>query len=419
MMAEPSEPVLLEAEIAKTLAPSAFIACPHDLAKQYADLYSEKLEAPWDFWYFTFLTAFGVYVSNLAQLDTSFDVQPRLFTVLLGQSGDPRKSTVLGETKKFFEALDAEGDLPVSAHTLWGVGSAEGLGKTFKKSSKVLLVFDELRSFINVARREGSVLLPVVNTLFESNKYDNVTKSYTISIDNALLSMVAGSTTETFGSMFTSEFLAIGFLNRLWLVPADRTHSIPFPHPINPEARDILLKRTRDRIIAIHAEFKTNKFRPIRLTLTPEALDAWSTWYARRSTSVHATRLDAYGLRLCLLLTLVRGHFEVPVSIVEDVVRMLDWQLEARRDNDPIDSETKAALIEEKIRRVLGRGPQTKSQLFKLTNGRRYGVTLFQRALEALVSAGEVVQNKETRAYHLIVSGLKKADTPETPRSHP
>lgn len=388
-------------EILRPPAPSEFVTEPADLAKQFADLYSEYLEPPWDFWYFSFLTFFGGYTAGLVTLESSLVLQPRLYTSLLGVTGDARKTTAMNQTRQFFADL-AHPSLQVGCHVLSGVGSAEGLGKTLAKEPKCILHYDELKSFVGVAKRDGSVLLPVVNSLFETNTYQNTTKTADINVENGLLSLLSGSTVETYVDMFTADFMSIGFPNRVWIVPAVRTKSISRPKPIDPVRRERLLEATRQRLRDLHALFVKNGLKPHPFGVSPDADRLWDEWYQARARTLFDTRLDTYGLRLQVLLSATRGYFAVGQSVVEDVIKMLAWQLEARRDYNPIDAETLAARTEDRIRRVLTRGPQTERMLFKLVNARRVGHTVFRKAIDALKLGGEIELDSPTRQYRLV-----------------
>jgi hypothetical protein len=64
-----------------------------------------------------------------------------------------------------------------------GLGSAEGLAKTIQKRgyTNCLLVFDELRTFVDKAKIEGSILLSIVNTLFDETELRITPKGMTSS----------------------------------------------------------------------------------------------------------------------------------------------------------------------------------------------------------------------------------------------
>src|SRR5262249_42512682 len=83
------------------------------LGKESADLYGASLEAPRAFFYFAFLTYFGALISKKVTLDSELTVQPRLYTVLLGESAATRKSTALDKAHEFFRSLESDHEPPV------------------------------------------------------------------------------------------------------------------------------------------------------------------------------------------------------------------------------------------------------------------------------------------------------------------
>lgn len=367
------------------------------LAREFADLYDEYLESPKSFFYFAFLTYLGAIVSKSVTLASELGVQPRLYTGLLGESADTRKSTALGKADEFFKSL-----LPTKLtwQTLHGVGSAEGLAEAINDSGNLpfLLHYDELKAFVQKGKIDTSVLLPMVNTLFERGDYDNVTRRTPngggrVSVRDASLSLLGASTKDTYATMFTQQFTAIGFPNRLWLV-ADRSEkSFAVPGKIPPERLQPLRKHVKDLLQRIHAAYVKNDRRPIEYGMTPGARQMFDEWYANREGSIFERRLDTYGHRLALLLAVASGRVdpaEIDETVMAAVVALLRYQLEVRRECDPVDAETKIAALEERVRRVLTRGPLKEWDLKKRVNATRSGLWVWDAAVRNLKKAGEI-----------------------------
>jgi hypothetical protein len=363
-----------------------------DLALEFADLYSQYLEAPRGFFYFAFLTYVGALVSRMVTLASELDVQPRSYTVLLGKSGDTRKTTALRKTEQFFKDL-----IPVATpwRTVLGAGSAEGLAKDVNGEHPAILHLDEFKSFVDKARIDGSVLLPMVGSLFERSDYGNTTKKDTIEIKDGSLSLLAASTVETYSTMFSPQFQAIGFLNRLWLITGESDKSFPVPRKIPADQRSALQGRVKDRLAEVRDAYLRNGSRPVEYSITPGAQELFAEWYTARSGSVFETRLDTYGHRLALLLAVVRGKSEIDEAIMRDVVGMLRVQLTIRREYDPVDAGNVIAALEEDIRRKLHAHPGALPErgtggLKHRCHATRHGLFAWQKALGNLVKAGKV-----------------------------
>ena len=239
------------------------------LGRDFADLYSQYIESPRSFLYMSFLTYFGSCISRMVTLDSELWVQPRLFTVNLGQSADTRKSTALRKADEFFAGLGI-----FAPHVLYGVGSAEGLAAEMEVNENggspvLLLHLDELKTFVDKARAEHSILLPMTGSLFERNDYDNRIKDKKVSIRGCYLCMNAACTVETYATMFAPAFFDIGFLNRLFIIIDDSPARFALPAKI--DTRD--LTQLRDRVIArltdIRGMYAAYGARPVPLPSSP------------------------------------------------------------------------------------------------------------------------------------------------------
>jgi len=352
-------------------------------AGDFARLYSQYLESPVEFFYFAFLTFLGAVLSGRLTAETELNPQPRFFTLLLGESADDRKSTSISKTAQFFQEALTDGSLGHS----WGVGSAEGLAGLFDEEdggcSRVLLLFDEFKAFVSKCMIEASVLLPCVNTLFESNVFHSRTKNSAITLNGAHLSILGASTIQTFERCWTPAFRDIGFNNRLWLVPGSAQQRFSIPLTI-PKAEKSRIRTNLVEILGIVGG-------GLELPFTLGAMRLYDSWYKTREHSIHTKRLDVYALRLMLLLAVNERKTHIDEDAADCAVRLCDWQLAVRRAYDPIDAESSIARMESEILRQLTRkGSLSKRELQQATNANRVGVWTFDTALLNLAKDGRV-----------------------------
>lgn len=376
-------------------------------AGRFATTYAQYLEPPPHFFYFSYLTLLGSYLSGLLLLESELKLEPRLFTILLGLSGTARKSTAADKTIDFF--LNT---LPHSVSRFLedrchmaicqGAGSAEGLAKyLMSKADRVLLWLDEFKTFVSKCKIDTSALLSMVTTLFESTSYQNSLKSNDIQVKNGHLSLLACSTTEVFQACFDSRFQSVGFSNRLFIVPgeSERKYSVP---PKMPEFERELLAADLEAVVAFVGKGRT-------LTFTPEALAIWDDYYKNLESSIHAIRLDTYGLRLALLLAVNEKRESIDTDIVRKVISILHWELGVRKQYDPIDADSALAIMEERIRRVMQMKHTVKErELARLTNAHRAGLWVFHTAIQNLVKYGEI-EWKPKKTLKLIRGGANAA----------
>jgi hypothetical protein len=371
-------------------------------AGYFTNVLSSYMEAPQEFLFMSYLTGLGSVASPWLRIKSILKTQPRFFTLLLGESASERKSTVLKQVAGHFGEV-----LGDSFNSCWGIGSAEGLQKILKRKETsrynrrseeepvtLLLLCDEFKSFVNKCGIETSVLLPFVNTLFESNVYETHTKKTSISIRNAHLSMLAASTKATYERIYTPAFLDIGFPNRVFIVPgtAKRQFSLP---PAIPEDEKRELKRNTGKVLEHVRE-------GLALGLTQEAADLYHHWYMNLKPSIYTKRLDTYSLRLMQLLAVNELKEEVDTEIVERATALCDWQYEVRKLYDPIDAETKSAKMEESIRRALSRGPKKDWELKRSTGANRMGLFIYRMAINNLKSETEIGYDTKTKRYYLV-----------------
>ena len=311
------------------------------------------------------------------KLNIGLDSEPRLYTVLLGESYSVKKSTALKKTLEFFGNISSSDALHVS----YGAGSAEGLARELASHSDLLLAFDELKAFVEKTKLQGSVLLPMLASLFENNHWDNAIKNpkHSISVRDARLSLLGCCTTDTYSRMWTPEAIAIGFPNRLFVVAADRKAKVAWPEPPDPKVLDGVRERIRRQLERL----------PLNLDIEPEAKAEWKAWYKSLPDSEHSKRLDTIGFRLLALIALTTDKERVDVETIRRVVAILDYELRIRMLTDPIDADNRIARLEEKIRRSLkGKGPLSERDLRRATHGDRDGLWAFNAARTNLLNSG-------------------------------
>lgn len=397
------------AESARPWRPPDAVGIPEDgyvgIAADFADLYSERTELPRSFLYVTFLTYLGILVAHRVTLHSQMRPSPRLYIICIGTSADTRKSSSINCVDAFFRDV-IQGFADYVHH---GLGSAEGLARRLGRDPKtrevrpLIIHLDEARVLTDKARPEGSILLPMLATLFERTVFDNTTKTHTISIRNGYVALAAASTPETYASMWSGAFLDVGFTNRVWLVTGGSDRRIALPEPIPEDRRQAVAADLGDLLARVDQAAGPGQ---LALRLEPEAARLWETWYLAMPRSIHSRRLDTYGWRLMILLSLSRGDLEtVSADTVRRVIALLDHQLAVRRQHDPVDAEGTVARLEALIRRaLLTSGPLTRRDLRRRVNADRYGLWTFETALSNLTRprAGDVPDvryDRQTRRY--------------------
>lgn len=364
------------------------------VAGRFAKIFAQYLETPAQFMVMSFLTILGHIIGDRIALRSELKPPPRLYTALLGKPGDTRKSTAINAVGGFFRESINSDDLNI----VYGVGSAEGLAKCFKRNQNMLLAIDELKTLVQKMKIDTSVLLPCINTLFEINRFHSHTKKHDIELEDASLSLLAASTIETYQTMFNSTFTDIGFINRLFIVIGGSERKFAVPQVI-PETEKKPLKQELGNILHLVGELARNG--QYLMPMASEAVDIFEKWYFERPDSVFTTRLDTYGHRLMPLLAVNEMLDIITPEIAEKTVSLLEYQYAARQYADPIDADTTIAKIEERVRRLLASGPLEKRELERRGNKNRVGIWTWDQAIKNLRTAGEIIWDPKAKKFLL------------------
>ena len=375
----------------------------------FARLMAAGTEVPEEFYFAAGLTFFGATCGERLTLNAQLKGEPRLFTVLLGESADDKKSTAFRTTADFFDSVwnGLPAVLPKPS-LCYGVGSAEGLANSLKKNpAGVVLCYDELQALIAKSKIDSSTLLPMVASLFEQTKYENATKNQTLKVDDARLSLIGCCTTDTYSNMWTRDAIAIGLPNRLFVVWADRKKRVSWPEPRDPSKVEAIRKTIIQQLGRL----------PKELDMTPEAKDLWQDWYDKLPSSVHTKRLDTMGVRLHGLMALTADKDVIDVVTVQTVILILDYELTVRTLTDPIDADGTIAQLEGAIRRQLdAHDSLSERDLRRKTSADRKGIWAFNMAITNLVAAKDIFRRPDGRLIRLRedVSAKLSAASPPT-----
>ncbi len=367
------------------------------VAADFAQLYSEHLESPPQFFYMDFLTVLGAIVCDRVRLASELREPPRLYEIKVGRSWLARKSYSQDKTIEFFQPLIAD---DAAFKIKWGVGSDRGLARELS-GNRCLLVYDEFKHFVDKSRT--SSLLTLTNELFGKTDYDGDTKDATVTVRDGHLTILGACTVHTFERMFSSDFRDIGFLNRILLVWGEREKELPFPSEIPSERRETLQARVREIIAATQSQSRP------AFDFAPDArrlYDEWSKGWLGQS--VYHERLDTMMLRLLPLYALITLSERFERSHVEALIHLMECQYQTRKSFDPVDSSSKIARCEQKILRVLEKGQMGEARVKDLTHARDQGIWFYKKAWGNLEKEGYVLRISSGRGWQCLITDAGK-----------
>jgi Protein of unknown function (DUF3987) len=339
-----------------------------------------------------------------------------LYVLKVAESAWRRKSTSTRFAEKFVspilqDALFGQYE-DYASLVVYGVGSAEGLGTRLRSKAdpagnsvttrRVVLVFDEFRRFEAKSSIDGSALRPMVNEMFESNQYENLTKTTSLQIPDGHLGFLSNTTEATYRNLVAAgESVDLGFLNRFFLVVGHSRKKIARPKaPPESELAPIReeLKGYLEKLLPLNANGSASEEKVIRLT--PGADAAWADWYQNLEETAETARLDNLGMRLMGLLAFTSGEDLIDEELLCSVLDILKYQEEVRAIYQPITGENPDAKMEQRILRELRqRGPLSERDLRRYANADRSGLETFRRAKNMLIDAKEIRARKEDSKF--------------------
>jgi Protein of unknown function (DUF3987) len=392
-------------------------------AAKFADLFSRHYESPKVFLYIDLLAIIGVMISGRFRADIDLPVQPRLYVLKIAQSAWKRKSTSTKLADNFIRSiLGQKGNgqwryADYESPVIYGVGSAEGLGTRLVADTEntgilgmpvttrhAALLYDEFRRFEAKSSIEGSALRPMVNELFESNQYENLTKNNPLRIVDGHLGFLSNTTEETYRNLLASgESIDLGFLNRFFLVVGSTDRRIARPKS-PPESELAAIGAELEQYFADLPPLKEDgsASNEIVIPLTPAAETRWERWYVSLEETPETARLDSLGMRLMGLLAFTSGQKEIDEDLVDAVLSILDYQRRVRTIYRPNTGENPAARMERKIKFELSKRPLAERDLRRHTNADRSGINVFRAAMNSLINIREIRLRKEDKKFELV-----------------
>jgi hypothetical protein len=164
-----------------------------------------------------FLLAVGMVIGRNAWRYSPRALYPNFYMLLLGQTGDSRKSTVL------WLACELLRYVGVDFKDLDGVASAEGIYEALsaKEGSKGLVAADEFRALLSVAQRKGTQnITPKLNSLYYCPDRSAVNRVDSTVIIKPFVSLLAATPQEYIEDILSDLDISGGFLNRFLIISA-------------------------------------------------------------------------------------------------------------------------------------------------------------------------------------------------------
>ncbi|MEK7752024.1 MAG: CHC2 zinc finger domain-containing protein [Acidobacteriota bacterium] len=374
----------LEPEESEPEAPTVPALVWHGLAQGFVDLLEDSTEAPREYRLAVFLTVVGALIGRRAWVTYSRPVYPNFYTLLVGETATPRKTTVTSFGLDLM--MDVAERSGVKAKPLYGLASVEGLAAAMKDGDspepyRVVTVEDELKSLLRKAEQKGvSNLIPRLTELYNcGRRFEVNTKADRVSIENPFLVVVAGSTAEWFRECIGQSEISGGFLNRWCVFTGTPDRLIPFPKAPGVQEWGALVSDLARVLRQAEGEFK----------FTPEAEEIFTEFYGsfrRRGyggLKAEATaRTDLHAVKFGLLYAILGEHQRIEGEDIARGIALAKYTMEAAGSLVGEAGMSRTGAQEKKLLTLLQRGRVSTREAMRQLHLCADELTRITRALE-------------------------------------
>jgi len=366
------------------------------LFAQWRDTVVPCTEAALENLWSAFLVAVGLMLGRSIWKDSPRPLYPNFYLLLLGLTGDSRKSTVLWFAGELLRHVGEDVEI------LTGIVSTEGIFERLakKEETRALGYADEFRSLLSVAKRKGTQdILPKLNTLYycpEREGIDRREKSTTVI--RPFFSLITATAQEYVEDLLGNLEVAGGTLNRFLIISGEEQPPKPDVSSPSPEVWERIaapLRQIRDRWAAS----------PRRMDWSPEAREMWTTFYtewrtARKAWDAKSANLTArifeHVLKVALVYSALGEEKKISAKSLATAIAIGEWlqsnvlRLFGDVGLDQFSKAEKVILEIVKAKGEIYRRELQQSGFKKGINGELFGRVL--RALEANghVTIGEI-----------------------------
>ena len=364
------------------------------LLDDYRYLVGPSTEAPDSFHYAILVASLGACLGRSFFLRIPHPLYMNFYFLLVGQTGETRKSTALQYGQSIWRSLNENIRLsatPASAEGVYQILSEE-------EGTRLILDIDELRILLANAQRPGTLnLLAQLNTLYEPREETTIPSRKPIHVKAPFLTIIAATTPEWLDRGLEREVLFGGFLNRFIVLSGE-------PKPPNPDPRPPKDEPWSEFIQRIQYWKDSLPSSPIEITRSLEAKERYKDWYIpwkEGRTQVQETilpltaRMDSHVYKLAAFYSLLRGRTELSSDDIERAILVVEHSRECTTRIFGHLTLPRQSRLEQRVLEILAHGPRTR-RVLKQRVGSIYSREEFNRAIKALTDSGEIREYEVT-----------------------
>jgi Protein of unknown function (DUF3987) len=295
---------------------------------QWRDIVCPATEAPQEYLWAACLIVIGLVLERHVKIKNPRALYANFFALLLGRTGDDRKSTSLSFAKDSLFHIGIHDQVDI----LHGIQSAEAIYDSLERidGAKTLIYCDEFRSLLNVANRKGTGdILPRLGSLYYCPPKDSLNRHGDKStiIVNPFLSLITATPIEYVQDLLGNREIDGGFLNRFLTV----TGSVQEWKPIAPEPPAVKWGQFAKPIRDIGAYYSNAE---CEFTFDPEAEALWRELYVAWKTARQGwntrdqkltARIDEHILKLAMVYSAIEKKSTITREALITAISIGRW----------------------------------------------------------------------------------------------
>jgi hypothetical protein len=348
-----------------------------------------------------FLLAVGMVIGRNAWRWSPRALYPNFYLLLLGQTGDSRKSTVL------WFACELLRYVGVDFKQLDGVVSSEGIYEALaeREGMKGLVYADEFRALLSVAKRKGTQdILPKLNSLYSCPERSSIDRIDSTTIVRPFVSLLTATPQAYIEDILSDLEISGGFLNRFLIISGPEQEPKPIVKSSSIEAWESIaagLRKIEERTLG-------------HFDMTSEAEELWIHFYTewkkeRKEWHPKQANLTArtfeHILKISVVYSVLAGEQKIGTKSLGIAVALGKWlqsntlRLFADTGLDHF-GKCERAIIN--VLKGAKNYRMWRRDLQQLISGRGFNGEVFGRAIKALTS------NDQVRCYSMVSSTTGK-----------
>lgn len=286
---------------------------------EYRDLVGPTTEAPDSLHWATLFVTVGLFIGRDRYLCTPHPLYPNSFILVVGATGDVRKSTALEYGQELWSLLGR--DVRIAT----GILSAEGIYDRLKETegTRLLIYEDELRTLLAAAARPGTRnLLGELCKLYRCPRETGLTRRESTKVVKPFVSLIGATTPKWISTGLEEEAVFGGFFNRCLVITGEPKPYIAHPEPPAREALEAFAGRLKEL---------TDRLRegPRQMRFDAEAHARWTEWYVawreRRNSwpdahQVLTRRTEDHIRKVALVYACLGGRAEIALEDLERAI---------------------------------------------------------------------------------------------------